>query len=244
MNKVLLALAFSLIASTSFADSIDPPTYKPGDTWIYQDTVEKGATGWNQSRSEIAISRTTGTSIYYTSKPSGSTQAPHDKISGSDWSRLRNVNGKETLINKPLSFPLSLGKTWEVQYTEQHPNKDHKSEQWISKYTVVAIEPIEVPAGKFNSIKIEAEGTWIAEMEPKASVVQGVQATSTGTTMISQAQKPIAATITGRTYKAFWYVPEVKRWVKSVEEYYNANSERTERYTDELISFKLEEQHK
>jgi hypothetical protein len=244
MKKVLLTLVLSLITSSSFAESIDPPTYKPGDTWLYQSTIEKGATGWNQSRSEITISRTTSTSIYYTSKPSGSTQPPQDKISGSDWSRLRNVNGKETLINKPLSFPLFSGKTWEVQYTEKNPNKDHKSEQWASKYTVVDTEPIEVPAGKFNAIKIEAEGTWTAEMEPKASVVQGVQATSNGTTMITQTQKPTTATITGRTYKAFWYVPEIKRWVKSVEEYYNVNGERTERYTDELISFKLQEQHK
>ncbi|QEM67414.1 hypothetical protein FO488_04145 [Geobacter sp. FeAm09] len=79
MNNVLLTLAFPLIASTSFAESIDPPIYKHGDTWLYQDTVEKGATGWNQSRTEITILRTSGTSIYYTSKPSGSTQPPLGK---------------------------------------------------------------------------------------------------------------------------------------------------------------------
>ena len=46
-------------------------------------------------------------------------------------------------------------------------------------------------------------------------------------------------TVAGRTYKAFWYVPEVRRWVKSVEEYYGSGGVRNERYTDELESFQL-----
>jgi hypothetical protein len=44
--------------------------------------------------------------------------------------------------------------------------------------------------------------------------------------------------VTGRLYKAFWYAPEVKRWVKSVEEYYSNGGVRNERYTQELESFK------
>jgi hypothetical protein len=36
-------------------------------------------------------------------------------------------------------------------------------------------------------------------------------------------------------------VPEVKRWVKSVEEYYGSGGVRNERYTGELESFKLAE---
>lgn len=43
---------------------------------------------------------------------------------------------------------------------------------------------------------------------------------------------------TGKTYKAFWYVPAVGRWVKSVEEYYDANGMRNARYSNELVSFK------
>jgi hypothetical protein len=43
---------------------------------------------------------------------------------------------------------------------------------------------------------------------------------------------------TGRLYKAFWYVPEIGRWVKSDEEYYGSNGVRTQRFTSELESFK------
>jgi hypothetical protein len=54
-----------------------------------------------------------------------------------------------------------------------------------------------------------------------------------------QSQKVTPQTATGRLYKAFWYVPEIKRYVKSVEEYYNAGGVRNERYTEELDSFKV-----
>ncbi len=79
-----------------------------------------------------------------------------------DWSRSRDINGKETVVNKPLSFPWAAGKTCEVQYTEQHPNKMHRFEQWNNKFTVVGFETIEVPAGKFKAIKVDEEGRWMA----------------------------------------------------------------------------------
>lgn len=238
MKNLLLNLLFSLVASTAFGQTIEAPTYYPGDTWVYQDTTEKGATGWNQTKVEISLTRSTGSHIYYTTRTSGSTQPQRDLVAGAFWSRVRNVNGKETLVNKPLSFPLYPDKTWEVHYSEQHPNKTIKTEEWLAKYTVIGNEAVEVGAGKFDAIKIEAEGTWVAELEPKTSVVQGAQTTTTGTTVVSQVQKPTQKTATGRTYKAFWYVPEIKRWVKSVEEYYGSGGEKSERFTEELISFK------
>jgi len=56
--------------------------------------------------------------------------------------------------------------------------------------------------------------------------------------MVTQVEKTVAREASGRTYKAFWHVPEVKRWVKSVEEYYSSGGIRNERYTQELESFK------
>jgi hypothetical protein len=59
--------------------------------------------------------------------------------------------------------------------------------------------------------------------------------------MVTQVQKARTEPATGRTYKAFWYVPEVRRWVKSVEEYYGSGGVRNERFTMELESFKVSE---
>jgi len=226
-------------ASTAVGQTVDAPAVKADDSWTYKITTEKGASGWSQTRDETTVTRVTPSSIYFTVKASGSTQAPKEVFAGLDWSRARDVNGKETVVNRPLSFPLKTGKTWDVHYTEQHPNKAHRSEEWTNKYSVVGYESIEVPAGKFNALKIEAEGNWTAELEPTQTVVQGAEANATGTVMTTEARKTLETAASGRTYKAFWYVPEVRRWVKSVEEYYGNNGVRNARYTAELESFKL-----
>jgi hypothetical protein len=54
----------------------------------------------------------------------------------------------------------------------------------------------------------------------------------------TQVQDTAERQVTGRLYKAFWYAPEVKRWVKSVEEHYSNGGVRDERYTQKLASFK------
>jgi len=237
VKHIVIALSVLFAGSQALAQTVNAPAINAGDSWTYRVTVEKGTSGWNQSRDEVTVSRVTASSIYYTSKPSGSTQPPKDLFSGLDWSRLRDVNGKETVVNKPLEFPLTAGRSWEIDYIEQHPNKVHKSEQWNTKYIVLGFETIEVPAGTFNAIKVESEGHWTAELEPMQTVVQGASSTADSTAMVTQTQKARTEPAAGRTYKAFWYAPEVKRWVKSIEEYYSAGGVRNERFTQELESF-------
>jgi hypothetical protein len=232
-------LLVSVPALSAWAQNIAAPAVKAGDTWTYRTTTEKGPSGWTQTQDETTVTRVTSSTIYYSVKGSGSTQPAKELFAGVDWSRARDIDGKETVVNRPLSFPLATGKAWEIHYTEQHPNKSFKSQEWLNKYSVVGYESIEVPAGKFNALKIEAEGHWTAELEPTQTVVQGAQSNATGTATVTQTQKTSDKTVAGRTYKAFWYVPEVRRWVKSVEEYYGNGGVRNERYTGELESFKL-----
>ena len=241
--KAILCAAFAVCGTvtTALAQTIESPAIKPGDTWVYRSTIEKGTAGSTQRRNDIVVTRVTSSSIYFTAKEPGSNQVPREFISPIDWSRARSVNGQETVVNKPLSFPLSVGQTWQLSYSEDHPanNKLHKSEQFDSKYVVVGFEPIEVPAGKFNALKIEAEGKWTAQLEPTSVVAQGAQVSANDTTMVTHAKKIQAGTITGRFYKAFWYVPEVKRWVKSTEEFFSTAGLRTQSFVDELESYQV-----
>ena len=218
---------------------IERPSVVAGDTWVYRTTIEKGPSGWNQSSEEIAVLRTTASTIFYSVKPSGSTQPPKETFAGSDWSRSRDVNGADTVVNRPLSFPLTAGKSWEVSYTEMNPNKAHQSEKFDIKYTVVGWESVDVPAGKFQALKIESDGQWHATVAPNQKIVQGAESTGHGATLFTDVDKTAAREVSGKIYKAFWYVPEVKRWVKSVEEIYAAGGVRSSRYTGELESFKL-----
>jgi hypothetical protein len=236
MKSMLLAAGMTVGASC-LGQTIELPDIHAGDTWKYRNTTEKGQNSWIQTDEEVTVSRVTASSIYYSVHKSGSTQPAVELIAGRDWSRIRDVNGKETLVNQPLAFPLAPGKHWDVDYTEQKPNKAHRSENWHSAFTVVGYETVEVPAGRFNALKVESEGRWTAEVEPSQSVVQGAQTGASGTTMVTQLAKTDATSASGRTYKAFWYAPEARRWVKSVEEYYTSAGVRNERYTGELTAF-------
>lgn len=223
------------------AESVESPPLKAGDTWVFQYTTEVGPSGWTKTRNELTVTRVTSSSLYLSSKQSGSTQNSREFIVGVDWGRIRAVNGKETVVARPLKFPLTVGQSWDLQYTEQKPNSRNKYETHNTKYVVVGREDVEVPAGKFSALKIEAEGTWQAEAEPVHRVVQGAESSPGNTTMISQIQNSAGVVGTGKTYKAYWYVPEVRRWVKSVEEYYASNGIRNERYSEELESFKIKD---
>lgn len=237
INTVLLlaAMAASMLAH---AESTPAPVLKPGDTWTYVDTVETAPNGWHQTRDEFVVVRTTSDHIYFEEKQAGATQAAHEVVAGADWSRWRNVNGTDTMVNRPLSFPLSVGKTWEVKYTEAHPNVRHDSESFDTHFKVVGPESIEVPAGKFEAIKIEAEGEWTAQTAASRSAGGGTVSNQAGTTVVVQTRNATPVTATGRLYKALWYVPETGRWVKAVEEYYGSNGERSQKISSELESFK------
>lgn len=241
MKRLLAGVTATAGALAAWAQDAPQPALHAGDTWTYLDTTERGQTGWAQVRDEFTVTRVSPSSIYFTSRQAGSTQAPKDLFCGLDWSRVRTIDGKETVVNRPLDFPLAKGRTWSVSYTEQHPNKAHRYEQWETRYTVVGTETVEVPAGRFEAIKIEAEGTWKAELAPSSTVVQGAQTIGPDTSMSTDVRKTVAAPVGGRTYKALWYAPGVKRWVKSVEEYYGPGGARNERYSAELESFKLAE---
>ncbi|MBK1821568.1 hypothetical protein [Burkholderia orbicola] len=238
-NRTLATLLLCAVApGIALAQSIAAPALKPGDTWTYVDTVEIGPNGWRQTRDEITVQRTTPGHIYVESRQSGATQAPHEMIVDADWSRARSINGTETVVNRPLAFPLTIGKTWTIQYSESHPNPQHASEAYDTHYKVVGHETVTVTGGKFDAIKIEAEGSWKAQSAPGQSITSGVSRNAGGSTIVVQSRNNGTAEGTGKTYKAFWYVPAVGRWVKSVEEYYDTNGMRTARYSDELASYK------
>jgi hypothetical protein len=236
-STALVWLSLALCGSAA-AQTLERPRVLPGDSWIYRYTEEKAPSGWSQTRDELTVTRVTASSIYFTVRPAGSTLPPKELLSGSDWSRIRDVNGKETVVAQPLAFPLAPGKTWTLTYTEQNPDKAFSTETFDNKFNVVGYEDIEVPAGKYHALKIEAEGHWSGQLATSQSVVQQAQVHAGGTTMSTDVERTTPRDVSGRLYKAFWYAPEVKRWVKSIEEDYSTGGVRHVRRTMELESFK------
>ncbi|WP_218177574.1 hypothetical protein [Pseudomonas gingeri] len=239
MLKTLSAAVLGLICGSAYAQSVDAPPLKAGDSWVYTDTVETGPQGFSSKNTLMTVERVDSHSVLISAKQDGSNQPPVETMVGLDWSRSRDINGKQQVINRPLNFPLSEGKTWAVDYTELNPNRLHSSETFHNDYVVTGWEDVEVPAGKFKALKIEADGQWSAMLAPVA--VGGAQAVATPgrVTTVSTAQRVAARPVSGRLYKAFWYVPAEKRFVKSVEEFYDTKGVRSQRFTEELKSSKI-----
>jgi hypothetical protein len=238
MRKFCVALIGALLVSPAFAQTADGPKLKPQDTWTFRNTHELGGK-WSQTIDDTTVVRVSASGMLISIKQDGSTAPPVEQLVGVDWSRSRSVNGEEKVVNRPLNFPLSAGKTWDVDYSEDNPNRAHSKEQYHTHFSVVGWEDVTVPAGTFRALKIEADGQWTAVLAPSVTSAAVSHVDQQGAVTAVQANKVLAKTVTGRLYKAFWYVPEAKRFVKSVEEYYGANGVRNERFTGELESFKV-----
>jgi hypothetical protein len=237
MREGVLVLLWVLLATPAVAQVAEKPKVAANDEWTYQSTQEKG-TAWHQTNVEQTVVRAEADDILLSIKEVGSPAPPHEQLVGSDWSRFRSVDGRDTVVNRPFDFPLAPGKTWQVEYKDDHPSdRAHSSEQFDDKYRVTGWEDVTVPAGTFRALKVECEGKWTAVLAPSVGAVSGSRVSGEGSTVVMQTNRVTPQTITGRLYKAFWYVPEVKRFVKTDEEYFSSNGQRSERDAEDLESY-------
>jgi hypothetical protein len=201
------ASAWLVCTAATFAQTAPAPTLQPDDTWTYRRTTESNPNVWRQVHFEGSIVRNSGATNLIRNREVDSPNPPREILINSDWSNYRSLAGKETVVHRPRKL----------------------------KYRVVGWEDIEVPAGKFKALKIEADGVWTGEIAPKVVASISTQAGEQGTTAATQTTKVTAETVTGRLYQAYWYVPEIK----SVEENYDTGGVRSARFTNALESFKV-----
>src|SRR5262245_34967677 len=142
------------LAAPALAEGIEKPKVVAGDTWTYRSTGEQGPVA-HQTHNEIAVIRAGASDILVGMKEVGSTMPPREQLVGSDWSRFRSVNGANTVVNQPLNFPLSAGKSWTIEFKDDHPaNRAHQSEHFKENFAVSGWEDVTVPAGTFKALKI------------------------------------------------------------------------------------------
>jgi len=82
MKMIALGCLGVTVTAGSWAQSVDAPAVKAGDTWTYRVTTERGTSSWNETHDEVTVSRVTPSLIYYTSKHSGSTQPAIESFAG------------------------------------------------------------------------------------------------------------------------------------------------------------------
>jgi hypothetical protein len=226
------------VSGPTLAGPLDRPDVSVGDSWVYDTHYEKGATK-HDAQDEFTILRSDGHGLLVSIRDLNSGGSGREQLFGLDWSRFRSVNGAETVVNQPLAFPLAPNKAWTIAFTERNPDPKHVSQTVTLPYRATGWEEVTAPAGTFHAVKIEVNGTWVAETAPQ--VFDKAIVGRNGSLAEGMTNRSVIAgkVFNGRIYKAFWYAPEVKRWVRSIEEWYSSDGARTESVTSELESYRL-----
>jgi hypothetical protein len=236
MIRVLISGIGLLFAASVQAEDLKLPKFASDDSWIYHQTLQKGDKS-ETNDVEISVVRSDDQDLLVRIKAVGSTRSPVEMMFKPDWAKFRSVNGVETIVSRPLAFPLALGKTWNVNYEENNPNPIHAREEFDIAYKVVGWEDVKTPAGSFKALRIEGKGNWVADIPQRVRTnavlsKQGVAIAQSSQNIVQGPQRA-----TGRLYRVVWYVPEIKRWVRSRDETLAANGEVSEANEAELTAF-------
>jgi hypothetical protein len=125
-----------------------------------------------------------------------------------EWNAVRPVGD---IVFRPDSgmfrFPLRVGDKYDVKYDILRPKLNRLENRTTGTVTVAGWENVEVPAGKFRALRLELDST--------VETVDGTR--------------------NFRRQSTFWYVPEVRRWVKL-----SVTAPRLSA-GEELLSYKLNE---
>ena len=237
-----VASALSVSATTppvsDKSAAVATPAFKTGDAWVFEKTTEKGQAGFSTERYDLAVERVDGDTMVVGVKRDGAPTGYQDQILGSDWSRRLLMNGQETVTNRPFAFPMSVGQTWTLDWTDPTRRGNVLSAHYQKTCTVMGWEDVTVLAGTFHALKTVCKGVDELQVEVPAQAVGGVVAGSGGSTSVAHAQKGGRGTVTHVIYNETFYVPEIRYYVKAVDETYNRDNMRLSRATDVLTSFK------
>jgi hypothetical protein len=248
-DRVGWALSLSVAMSTAnlepaMAEAAPPsaipaPALKSGDSWIYQVTYDKGGKGFRSQIEDLSVDRVDSDAMVVGVKADGAPGEPVERVMGRDWSLVRMINGAEVISAKPLSFPLSVGETWAVDYTDPKQYGLQTSAIYHSRYTVVGWEDVETPAGKFRALKIECKGTWQANFAPANGTTAATVASGPNSTIVMQHGVTGAHALSGEILKVSYYAPDLKQFVSEIQDTYDGDGVRVYRESRKLMSYKL-----
>lgn len=199
------------------ANPISQPAFNAGDSWVFDEAHQKGNSGFSQSRTDVIIDRVDDDTMTVGGKIDGAPTNYTDSIVGLDWSKRVTIDGKQVVTTRPLSFPLTVGSTWSSDY-DLPPAGNQKNTHFHGTYKVVGWEDVTVPAGTFHALKVEEHGTGDAVVQIPAIAVSAAASTGPGANGLTHVQRASTRILHVTTYSEVYYVPDIKYWVKNVQE--------------------------
>jgi hypothetical protein len=161
------------------------PDVKVGDRWVYRrtDRRAKPPTFVYEARVTFVDSRAIHTVLARqgTAKESDATFTP-------EWNSVVSVDeGVIELEQGLLQFPLSVGRGYRAAWEIRRPRVGAFHVRHERTVKVLGWENIEVPAGKFRALRVQADGFY----------------------------RRLDRQIQDEARNTIWYAPQVRRWVKS-----------------------------
>jgi hypothetical protein len=128
-----------------------PPEWRRGDRWTYEVT---SGTDRGTKTMEVVEVREIGNVPYYVVRLG---DLDHYYTRGLDWAAAARTSKVEARMIPPhpwFVWPLEVGKRWTYQgvWEEQESKQDLSN-----RFEVVAVEAVEVPAGRFETLKVVRE---------------------------------------------------------------------------------------
>ena len=231
----LSAMAAPLLAQGDTA--VSSPTYTPGDAWVSEDVIEKGQTGFSKNQINIVVEGIDSATMTVGIKTEGAPTGFEDHRIGTDWSQRRLVDGVETITTRPLQFPLHIGQSWSIDFTDHTRRGNLLADHVKRSYKVVGWEDVTVPAGHFHALKIAISGVDDLTISVPSNAGSAVVASPAGSTSIAHTAPGGIVQVARVMNEQFYYVPEIRNFAKSVEEQYNVDDVRISRQTRQLIRF-------
>ena len=190
------ALLFSTACLAQTGAPVAKPAVKVDDRWVYRHTDKrmKPPTFVYEIRVSFVDSRAIHAVV---ERQGGKRQS--DTTWTPEWNAAVMVDEGVVEVEKGMwQFPLSPGRQYPAAWEIRRPRAGAFHVRHERKVTVVGWEDIEVPAGKFRALKVQADGHFRRFDKPASDEARNT----------------------------FWYVPQVKRWVKAL--YQDAHLEVTE----------------
>jgi hypothetical protein len=180
------AFLFSGLCLGQPATPVAKPQVKVDDRWVYRitDTRRKPPSTIYEMRVSFVDAR----AIHAVIERQGG-KREGDAMWTPEWNVVVAPDEGVVEVDKGMfQFPLAPGQQYPAAWEMRRPRAGAFHVRHERKVSVLGWEDVEVPAGRFRALKIQADG-YFTRVDKTAS---------------------------DEARNTFWYVPHIKRWVKSV----------------------------
>jgi len=216
ITAFFVAVSFGVCAE----DLLDKPLIVVGDTWTFLEQTKTVGVG-DPARDEwkYQITERRGEQFVMQGSRKGAPDTS-ELLMTDGLNLLKNGTATYTPEMRRFDWPLSVGKKWPTKYTYPRSDGGEGTNDFVC--TAVAWEDVQVPGGKFKSLRIDCGGLWSA---------RGGKYTDDSTR---------ERNFSGKSELTYWYAPDARYFVKMRNVSYLSNGRLNFDSVRELATYELQ----